>query len=173
MIGQYLKYLRLNYVRPVPARFLVAAAGLLVVFIPALRPFTNVRFIALVGVVLALATIALSFTGLPTTICGLGIVETTIVTVHEGGFVLAVVEAIALLAYLVIVDLSPVGGEWRPVMSDLRADLASAFAGGLALLAVVAAVSLVNLTGSFAVAIVGVVAAGVVVAALRWMLSDG
>lgn len=172
MIRQLVEQLRPGYVRPVPGRFLVAVVGLVVVLVPALRPFGDVRFIALVGVVLALATIVLSFAGLATTICTLGIVETAIVVVHESGFVLAVVEAVVLLVYLLVVDIAPVGGELRTALSDVSADLASAFVGGLALLAVVAAFSLVNLTGSFVAAIAGVVAAGLIIAALRWMLSD-
>jgi hypothetical protein len=172
-MSQLIARLRPGYARPTPGRFLVAALGLVVVLIPAASPYGNVRFIALAGVVLALSTVVLWFAGVATTICGFGIVETAIVTVHEGGFVLAVAEAVVLLAYLQAVDIAPEGGELRSHRSDLGVELGSTFAGGLALVAVIAAFSLVTTSGSFAVAILGVVAAALVVAVLRWMLSHG
>jgi len=173
MIRQLRQHVHDALVRPSPMRLVAAAIGLLMLVIPATRPLGNVRILACVGGLAVIATIALSFAALPTAACAIGIAETTIVAVHGDTFTIAVLEAVALLAYLVVHDLATPGG------IDIRSDVAkqaseetSVFLGGIALIAVVAALTLANITGSFFAAMLGVIAAVGGIAALRWLHSE-
>ncbi|MGH8888437.1 MAG: hypothetical protein ACRDV3_01595 [Acidothermaceae bacterium] len=173
MTGQLRQLLRDALVRPSAMRLVAAAFGLLMLTIPAARPFGNVRMLACAGGLAVLATIVLSFAALPTAAGAVGIAETTIVAVHSNAFTIAVLEAVSLLAYLVVVDLATPGGVGiRSDVAKQASDESSSFLGGIALIAVVAAFTLANITGSFFAAMVGVVAAIGGIAALRWMHSQ-
>lgn len=172
-MSQRIERLRAAFVRPSPRRLVVAAIGLLVLVIPATRPLGDVRVMACAGCLAVVATIVLSFPGLPTAACGIGIVETTMVAVHGDAFTIAVLQAVALLAYLVVIDLAVPGGvEIKSDVARQASEETSVFLGGLALIAVVGALALVGIAGSFWVALLGVVAAVAAVAVLRRLHSD-
>ena len=173
MIHQLRRHVRVALVQPSPMRLVAAAIGLLVLMIPAIRPLGNVRILACAGGLAALAAILLSFAALPTAVCAIGIAETTIIAVHGDAFIIAVLDAVAMLAYLVVFDLATPGGiEIRSDVARQASEETSVFVGGMALIAVVAALTLANITGSFFAAMLGVIAAVGAIAALRW-LHDG
>lgn len=174
MIREVLARARAIVVRPSPMRVFAAAIGLLVLLIPALAPLGNVRMLESAGALVVVATIVLPFAGLPTTACVLGILGTTIVAVRDGRLAYPVAESVALLAYLLAVELAATGrDDVRANIARLVGDEAAAFSGGLALIALLAACGVARVDGSYWLAIVGVVAAAAVVVALRWMVPPG
>jgi hypothetical protein len=159
--------------RPSPRSVFAAATGLLVLVIPAIEPLANVRLLAVVGALVVLASIVAPLPGLPTTACALGIVETAIVTLDDGSFAIPVAESLVVLAYLLVADIGSAGrAEIRTDLPRLMSRETSTFAGGIALLAVVASIALANLGSSFALAMCAVVAGAAVVAVLRWLPPD-
>ena len=161
------------YVAPSPMGLVAAAVGLLLVLIPAVPPLSDVRAVAIVGGVTMLATVVLALPGLSTAACGIAMVETAMAVVHGRTIALAWLEAIVLLGYLLVADLAGSGrGEQRLDVGRLVRDQAVAVGVGVGLVVLVAALSLLRVSGGFGLAMLAVVAAGVAVVALRWLSSD-
>jgi hypothetical protein len=154
-----------------PIGLVSGAIGLAVVLIPGAQPISAVRLLAACGIVLAVASVVVAEPGLVTMICGLGIIEATIVAVKDDGLALPLLEAACLLGYLVVVDVARRRGAVRCAAGRLAREQAGVLAGGVVVAAFVAALALVPAGGSFGLAVLAAAASVGAVLVARWLTS--
>lgn len=156
---------------PTPVALMSATVGLLMALVPAVPSDGWARGLASSAALFVLATLVTARPGAATVGAGIATIAAAVAALH-GHPVVVPIDAVALLAYLLVADIANTASAIPQVTRGWFAAHAREVVGGLVVIGVVTAVAVLPLLNSLGLALGALIVALVVVLGLKALLFD-